>query len=608
MFQNFDDIADPSLAKERIGRLRARLAAAGVDGFIVPRADEHQGEYVAERSERLKWLTGFSGSAGVALILAGQAVIFVDGRYTIQVREQTDGGLFDYDSLIENPPAKWLKDNASRGLRLGFDPWLHTIGEANRLRDALRDLGGALVPLGDNPVDHVWADQPGVPLGAVGIHEQRFAGRPASGKLAGLAGKLTAAGVDHVVLTDPSSIAWSFNIRGSDVPHTPLVLSFAIIGADGANALYVDSRKLSAKTKSYLDGLCELKPPSALEDDLTVLAGLGKVIGLDEQMAAERLRLIVDEAGGKVKAMRDPAALPRAVKNEAEIAGTRDAHRRDGAAMAAFLCWLDGEPGGSVDEIAAASKLEACRRRIGEKHQMPLRDISFDTISGAGPNGAIIHYRVTNATSRILEPGSLYLVDSGGQYFDGTTDITRTVAIGEPTSAMRRHYTIVLKGMIAVSMMRFPPGTRGLDIDPIARIAHWKAGLDYAHGTGHGVGSYLSVHEGPQRIAKSGTEVLVAGMILSNEPGYYRAGDYGIRLENLVLVEPASAIAGGEIEMHGFATLTLAPFDRRLVEVDLLSGEERDWLNVYHRNVLAEIGPLVDAAVRDWLEAACAPV
>ncbi len=339
-----------------------------------------------------------------------------------------------------------------------------------------------------------------------------------------------------------------------------------------------------------------------------MLASSGGTIGLDEQLTADRLRLIVEQSGGKVVAIADPARLPRACKNDAEIAGTRDAHRRDGAAMARFLCWLDCQPPGSVDEIGAATRLENDRRKVGDDHQMPLRDISFDTISGGGPNGAIIHYRVTTPTNRTLKPGELYLVDSGAQFDDGTTDITRTVAIGDPTVEMRRHATIVLKGMIGVSMLRFPAGTRGMDIDPVARIAHWKAGLDYAHGTGHGVGSFLSVHEGPQRIARTGTEPLLAGMILSNEPGYYRQDQYGIRMENLLLVEPVSAIEEGEIDMHGFETLTLAPFDRRLIDPALMNTEELDWLNAYHARVVDEIGPLVDADVREWLSAACAPI
>lgn len=608
MFQTFDDISDPSLSAPRIARLRQRMIELGIDGFLVPRADEHQGEYVPARAERLQWLTGFSGSAGMALVLAERAVMFVDGRYTIQVRDQTDGEIFNYESLIENPPSRWLKANARNSLKLGFDPWLHTIKEVRALKSALKSASGELVALDENPVDHVWHDQPAPPLGSVEIHDQRFAGKLASDKLADMASAVLDADATHTVLTDPSSIAWAFNIRGSDVPHTPLALAFAIIAADGNHALFIDKRKLPMKVEAYLTQLCDLHPPSALEQTVSDLSATGGKVGLDEVLAAEKLRMLVEDAGGEVIPMSDPASLARARKNSAEVAGTRDAHRRDGAAMVRFLCWLDQQPPGTVDEIAAASKLEAFRSAAGKEQQMPLRDISFDTISGAGANGAIIHYRVTNATNRPLSQNSLYLVDSGAQFADGTTDITRTIAIGEPELEMRRHYTIVLKGLIAVSMMRFPPGTRGADIDPVARIAHWKAGLDYAHGTGHGVGSFLSVHEGPQRIARTGTEKLLPGMILSNEPGYYREGQYGIRLENLILVEPPSSIEGGEVEMHGFETLTLAPFDRRLIDASMLAEEECGWLDAYHQRVVDEIGPMVEADVQDWLKGASTPI
>ena len=608
MFQTFDDVSDSSLAAARIAQLRERLAQTGADGFLVPRADKHQGEYVAPGAERLKWLTGFSGSAGVALVLADQALIFVDGRYTLQVREQTDGNVFEYEDLIKNPPSRWLKSHGAGTLKLAIDPWLHTIREVKSLSKTLADMGGDLVELDTNPLDEIWHDQPAPPLGQVRIHDQRFAGKLAIDKLAEMAIDLREAGATHAVLTDPSSIAWTFNIRGSDVPHTPLALSFAIIAADGAHLLFIDKRKLPIKVEAYLTQLCDLHPPSSLRAELASLANTGGKIGLDEQLAADRLRLIVEQAGGEIVPLADPARLPRACKNDAEIAGTRDAHRRDGVAMVRFLCWLDRQPLGSVDEIGAAKRLEEFRRKVGKDHQMPLRDISFDTISGAGPNGAVIHYRVTTPTNRTLKSGELYLVDSGAQFDDGTTDITRTVAVGKPTGEMRRHATIVLKGMIGVSMMRFPSGTRGMDIDPIARITHWKAGLDYAHGTGHGVGSFLSVHEGPQRIARTGAEPLLPGMILSNEPGYYREGQYGIRLENLILVEQAAQIEGGETDMHGFETLTLAPFDRRLIDPAMMSDDELDWLNAYHARVESEIGPLVEADVVEWLSAACAPI
>lgn len=608
MFQTFDSESDPRQSAARVAALRTWLADHNLDGFLVPRADEHQGEYVAARSERLRWLTGFAGSAGAALVLREQAIIFVDGRYTLQVRDQADMTIFTVESLVDNPPSAWIKANLGAGARIGFDPWLHTVGEVRTLKAAAENGGAELVALDTNPIDAIWADQPEPPLQPVEIHPIAFAGELAKDKLARLAEAVTASGATHAILTDPSSLAWAFNIRGNDVPHTPLALGFAILSAKGAHLVFIDKRKLPRRTEAYLTQLCNLRPPSALQGDVVALATSGGRIGLDPALAADRLRSLIEENRGTVVAMADPARLPRATKNSAEIEGTRAAHRRDGAAVSKFLCWLDRQQPGSVDEITAVTQLEQSRSAIGVETQMKLRDVSFDTISGAGPNGAIIHYRVSTATNRKLNPGELFLLDSGAQYQDGTTDITRTIAVGTPTQQMRVHATIVLKGMIGISMLRFPAGTRGMDIDVVARMAHWKAGLDYAHGTGHGVGSYLSVHEGPQRIAKTGTERLLEGMILSNEPGYYRQGEYGIRLENLILVQPTASIAGGDSPMHGFETLTLAPFDTRLIVANMLTTEERDWLNAYHQRVLAEIGPMVDGETLAWLENATKPV
>jgi Xaa-Pro aminopeptidase len=608
MFQSFDVKSDPSQGPERVARLRQWLEKERLDGFLVPRADEHQGEYVAASSERLSWLTGFTGSAGIALVLKDEALLFVDGRYTLQARHQTDLSTFAIESLIDNPPDKWLAANLAKGGRVGFDPWLHTISEAEKLRAAVAGRKGELVAVDRNPVDALWSDRPAPPLEPVDIQPEEYAGRLAKDKLADMAEAVAKGGATHAILTDPSSLAWAFNIRGHDLPHTPLMLGFAILAADGAHKLFLDERKLSIKLEAYLTQLADLFAPDALETELIRLAKSGASVGLDPALAAEKLRLLAEGNGGGTVRLADPASLPRAVKNAAEIAGARAAHRRDGAAVSKFLAWLDRQRPGSTDEIAAARSLENLRGKTGEELQMPLRDISFDTISGAGPNGAIIHYRVTTKTNRKLQAGELYLVDSGAQYQDGTTDITRTVAIGAPTGEMRERATLVLKGMIDISMLRFPPGTRGADIDAVARLALWKAGLDYQHGTGHGVGSYLSVHEGPQRIAKSGTEKLLAGMILSNEPGYYKEGAYGIRMENLILVSEAGKVKGGETAMHGFETLTLAPFDRRLVKPDLLTAEELDWLNAYHARVLAEVGPLVDSETLKWLEAATAPI
>jgi Xaa-Pro aminopeptidase len=608
MFQNFESAANPAQGRERVERLREKLAEMELDGFLVPRADEHQGEYVAPRSERLQWLTGFTGSAGAALILRDSAVVFVDGRYTLQVREQVDLDIFTIDSLIDNPPHKWLGENAAKGWRIGFDPWLHTISDARSLRKSLEKQDGALVPVDRNLVDAVWDDQPAAPVGAISVHPEPFAGEGVAAKLDRLAAAIREAGAAIAVLTDPSSLAWAFNIRGSDVAHTPVPLGFAILDAEGKHAVYLDERKLDRNARRHLEAHAILRPPEQLEPDLRKRAADGTKVALDPALAADRLRLLVEDAGGTVVEAPDPARIPRATKNRAELDGSRAAHRRDGAAITRFLCWLDSRQPGTIDEIAAATRLEELRRATGEETQMPLRDISFDTISGAGPNGAIIHYRVTRQTNRKLKAGELYLVDSGGQYQDGTTDITRTVAIGAPSDEMRTRYTLVLKGMIGLSMTRFPVGTRGREIDAIARLALWKAGLDYAHGTGHGVGSFLSVHEGPQRISKAGDTKLQAGMILSNEPGYYKEGAYGIRLENLIAVTPAEQVPGGEIAMHGFETLTLAPFDRRLIDVELMTAEERAWLDAYHARVLAEIGPMLGGDVLEWLEKATAPL
>jgi len=606
MFQTFESEGSPSVGAPRVAALRDWLKANDLDGFLVPRADEHQGEYVAPGSERLKWLTGFAGSAGAALVLASRAVIFVDGRYTLQVRQQADMDVFAVASLIETPPAAWISDNVGKGVRIGFDPWLHTISEATALRAAAEKTGAVLVPVARNPIDQIWQDRPAAPLGRVEIQPIAFAGELAKAKLPRLAEAIAKDGATHAVLTDPSSIAWAFNIRGSDVPHTPLALSFAILGADGRHQLFIDKRKLPIEPEAYLTQLADLNPPSELDAALAALARTGAKVSLDPALAAEKLKMIVADNGGTVVEATDPARIPRATKNAAEIDGSRAAHRRDGAAMAKFLCWLDRTDPDTLDEITAVTRLEEFRHTTGEETQMPLRDVSFATISGAGPNGAIIHYKVSRSTNRRMARNELYLVDSGAQYQDGTTDITRTIILGTPTDEMRERFTLALKGVLALSMLRFPPGTRGMDIDAFARAALWAHGCDYGHGTGHGIGSYLSVHEGPQRIAKTGTQKLLAGMMLSNEPGYYKEGQYGIRIENLILVTPEAPIAGGDIPMHAFETLTLAPIDRRLVETELLSNAELDWLNAYHARVLAEIGPMVDGETLAWLEEATA--
>ncbi len=603
MFQSFDDIADPSVGAPRTATLRAELARVGLDGFIVPHADEFQNEYLPAASERLAWLTGFSGSAGLAVVLVEKAAIFVDGRYTLQVRDQVDVAVYSPEHLVDTPPAEWLARNAAAGARIGYDPWLHTGNEIRKLAAACEKAGASLVPVAANPLDAVWTDRPAPPASPVVDRPLEFAGRSRTEKLAELDAILVEKGLDAALLTDPTSLAWAFNIRGTDVPHTPLVLAFAVLVAKALPRLLLDRARLDATLAADLETVAEIRAPQDFADVLDALGKAGAKVLVDPAGAPHAIGERLTAAGATLVPGADPCTHPKAIKNEAEIAGARAAHVRDGAAMVRFLAWLEGEAPGTVDEIAAAERLEAFRRDGGL-----LKDLSFDTISGAGPNGAIVHYRVTRATSRVLDAGSVYLVDSGGQYVDGTTDITRTVAIGEPSAEMRDRFTRVLKGHIGIAAARFPEGTTGAQLDTLARYSLWQAGLDYDHGTGHGVGSFLSVHEGPQRISKAGSVKLEPGMIVSNEPGYYKTGAYGIRIENLVLVRPAEEVAGGEKKLLSFETLTVVPIDRRLVDVALLTAEERAWLDAYHGRVRETISPLVDGTARVWLDAATAPL
>lgn len=600
MYQSFDEISDPSVGAPRVALLREELRGRGLDGFLIPRADAHQGEYVPPHDCRLQWLTGFSGSAGIAVVLADRAAIFVDGRYTIQVREQVDVEVFAPEHLIETPPADWLKDRLGCGMKLGFDPMLHPINSAAKLRAMCESVGAELVAVSSNPVDAVWADRPEPPLGQVSLHDEALAGKPAADKINEINGLVESAGADACVLTQPDSIAWLLNIRGSDVDHTPLPLSFSIVPAKGRPQLFIDGRKLSNAVRDSLEQMADISGPADFMTALDALGAGGKSVLVDPNLAGEAIATRITDAGGKIVKGQEPVLLPKAIKNTVEIEGARQAHIRDGGAYARFLCWLDGAAAsGDLDEITAAEKLEEFRVATGA-----LKEISFDTISGAGPNGAICHYRVSRASNLIIPLGKPYLVDSGGQYEDGTTDITRTIAVGDVSAEMKRHFTLVLKGHIAISTARFPAGTSGAQLDTLARIELWKAGLDFDHGTGHGVGSYLSVHEGPQRIAKTGHVALKPGMILSNEPGYYPAGEYGIRIENLELVTEPEEIKGGERPMLGFETLTLAPIDTRLVDVSLLSEAERTWLNDYHRQVFEVIGAQLEGDERAWLEQA----
>ncbi len=604
MFQSFEDAAESAGSAERVARLRAALTTLGVAGVLVPRADEHQGEYVPACAERLAWLTGFSGSAGLAIVLARTAALFVDGRYVLQARAQADPELFEVLQTPEIRPSDWLKQHLSKDQRLGYDPRLHTAKEIERLEKGVIEVEATLDPLAENPVDAIWEDRPPPPCAPVVLHPLEHAGESAADKIARLQEALKEDRIDAAILTLPESIAWLLNIRGGDVPHTPVALAFAILHANARPELFISARKLAPEVQAVIAEAADICEPDALEHGLDALGQAKARVRLDPTMTAVWFFDRLQAAGAETVRGPDPCLLPKAKKNPVEIAGARAAHKRDGAAVCRFLAWLDREAAsGAIDEITAAETLERLRAETNK-----LKEISFDTISGAGPNGAIVHYRVTRATNAPLTPGSLYLVDSGGQYADGTTDITRTIAIGEPTTEMRRHATLVLKGHIAVATARFPKGTRGSEIDPFARRALWEAGLDFDHGTGHGVGSYLSVHEGPARLSKLGTVPLEPGMILSNEPGYYREGQYGIRTENLVLVSDADPIEDGERAMMGFETLTLAPIDRRLIDVALLEAHEIAWLDAYHARVREEIGPALDGPDRRWLDAATAPL
>jgi Xaa-Pro aminopeptidase len=595
-FQTFTESADPTQGRARVGLLRGELRKRGLQGFIIPRSDEHQNEYVPPCAERLAWLTGFAGSAGSAIVLRDAAAIFVDGRYTLQVREQVDVKIFAPVAIAEMSPEAWLEKNAKPGDRIGYDAWLLTPGQVRRFTDAAKNAGASLVAVDDNPLDHVWSDRPAAPLAPIRLHPKRYAGEDASRKLQRIEKALVR--VDALVVSDPHAVAWAFNIRGQDVSHTPLPLAFALIAKGALPVLYVEALKLDATVRAALEALCVIAEPAQLLADLKRMGEEGATVRFDAATAAAKLVQALEGAGGKAEVGADPIALMKACKNAAEIRGARAAHLRDGAAMARFLAWFaTASKGGKLTEITAAQALETFRRETGK-----LKDVSFPSISGAGPNGAIVHYRVTEATNRVIGKG-LYLIDSGAQYEDGTTDITRTLSVGKPSAEMRDRFTRVLKGHIAIARAVFPKGASGAQLDALARLPLWEAGLDFDHGTGHGVGSYLSVHEGPQRISKVSSVALEPGMILSNEPGYYKAGAYGIRIENLIVVKKAD-VAGAERDMLDFETLTLAPIDLALVDVKLLSSAERAWLNAYHARVRTELAPLVDAKTKSWLKEA----
>jgi Xaa-Pro aminopeptidase len=604
MYQSFEEATAPAASGERVKALQREMRSRKLKGFLVPHNDEHQDEFLPPSAERLAWLTGFTGSAGVAIVLDKAAALFVDGRYILQARAQADPTLFEVLQTPEAKPSSWIAEKLNKGASVGYDPSLHTIKEIERLTEVLSRSGIKLVPVETNPIDALWEDRPKPSAAPVIPHGLEYSGRSAKDKIGDVQDLLKQEKLDAVLLTMLDSIAWLFNIRGGDIRHTPVTLAYALVPSNGRSTLFIDGAKVGDNVRGDLGEVVDIAEPAALADKIKALGQSRARVRLDPETAPMRFAKLLEADGAKFVPGTDPCTQPKAIKNAVEINGARQAHLRDGVAMARFLAWLDETAdSGRIDEVEAALKLEACRRESGQ-----LKDISFDSISAAGPNGAVVHYRPTNASKRALKPGSLYLIDSGGQYLDGTTDVTRTLAVGTPSAEMRRHYGLVLKAHIAIATARFPKGTRGQDLDPFARRPLWEAGLDYDHGTGHGVGSYLAVHEGPQRLSRLGTAELEPGMILSNEPGFYLEGQYGIRLENLVLVTPPEPIPGGTRDMLGFETLTLVPFDRRLIDPKQLLLWELAWLNAYHARVRREIEPVLRSDDRAWLRHATAPI
>ena len=603
MRQTFQEAADRSFASKHLPRLRKELERQGLDGLIVPHEDEHQNEYLPEANERLAWVSGFTGSAGAAVVMRDRAAIFTDGRYTVQVRDQVDPAYFEYLDLVDGGPPAFI-EGAARGAVLGYDPRLHSPTALEHLKRAAARAGATLKPVDTNPIDSAWAaDRPAQPQAPVVPHEERFSGESSESKRRRVGDAIAKAGAESAVITAPASIAWLFNIRGGDVIRTPLPIAQAIVDRDGHARLFLDPAKVTDGLKAWLGNEVALQSPDALPPALDSLKGQSVLIDPAQSSAWYFDRL--SQAGATVVRGTDPCTLPRSAKNAVEVEGARRAHVRDGAALSNFLHWVATEAQDALpDEAEVVRVLEGFREATGE-----LKDLSFDTIAGAGPNGALPHYRPVERTIRKLEEGTLLLVDGGGQYLDGTTDVTRTMAIGDPTDEQKDRFTRVLKGHIALTVVRFPEGTTGSQLDALARLPLWMAGLDYDHGTGHGVGSYLGVHEGPQRISKlPNTQALLPGMILSNEPGYYKEGHWGIRIENLQVVTPATPIPGGERPMLGFETLTMAPIDRRLIKTDLLTSDERAWMDAYHAEVLTRVGPLMQGEARAWLDQACAPL
>jgi Xaa-Pro aminopeptidase len=622
MFQTFDAPPETNAGADRVKALRARFQRLGIDAFIVPNTDEFQSEYVPASEQRLRWLTGFSGSAGNAVIGFKRAAFVTDGRYTLQAAGEIDTDVLEIVKTPETSLTDWIISAIGAGSRVGFDPWLHAVGQVEAMSEAFRRDKIKLKPIASNPIDSIWPrrrpDRPAKPSGLIVPQPVAYTGRSAEEKIAELQATLKADNQLATVLTASDSIAWLLNIRGSDVPHNPIVLAYAIVPQSGPAELFVDPAKLGPEAKAHLSRLVRVSPPAAFAARLKFYAtpersGQGRS-RTSKPAKVSPVRIdptatsyaIVRRLGGRRRVIHaaDPVKAVKAVKTAVELEGARMAHVRDGVAVCRFLAWLDRTaPDGDIDEIGAAQHLERLRTETNE-----LKELSFDTISGSGPNGAIVHYRVTTKTNRRLRPGELYLIDSGAQYIDGTTDVTRTVAIGRPTADMRRHYTLVLKGHIAIATARFPEGTAGGQLDSLARLALWQNGLDYDHGTGHGIGSYLCVHEGPQSLSKRHAVALKAGMILSNEPGFYKTGAYGIRIENLLIVSPAARVAGGDRPMLSLETITLAPMDRRLIDTALLIPAELAWIDTYHKRVRTTLAAKLAKADRTWLEAATAPL
>lgn len=589
--------------KNRIEALRRVLKSGGYRGVIVPLTDEHMSEYVGAYAQRVSYISGFAGSVGLVMVFDDCAAIFTDGRYTIQVREQVSADLYEYRDLDDQDPFTWLKSKVESGDRIAFDGELIRMPYRNKLAKAVTRKGASLVMTEGSLIDQIWTDQPLVPLAPAKIHDLKYAGESSQDKRYRLAAALKEEGIDAAPIMMLDSIAWLFNIRGADVSNTPVVRSAALLYSDGTAELFIESEKMTAEVAAHLGNEVSVQPRSSYYERLATIASEGKSILFDPETHNSRMEAILSEKGAHLIDQPDPCILAKAIKNETELNGAIKAHERDAVAVCKFLHWLDCEaPSGKLDELICVDKLWQFRLENDL-----LKDWSFDTISGAGPNGALCHYRVSAETNRPLEMDSLYLVDSGGQYLDGTTDITRTIPIGTPTAEMKDRFTRVLKGHIALATTYFAPGTSGHALDAFARAPLWQVGLDYDHGTGHGVGSFLAVHEGPQRIAKYGSDIaLEPGMLLSNEPGYYKAGEYGIRIENLIYVTAIDD--AGERPMLGFETLTLAPIDQRLIDISLLTDDELGWLNRYHAKVRSSLVGRLPDDVMHWLETATKPL